>query len=174
VVCTDVDRVCEQDLARAAAVVDHRPGAVTFRPTDGARLPFEDGELDAMYCVSVLEHVPDFESLIEETARVLKPGGLFLLTVDIDLRGDMELGVAPHRKLVAALGRAFAYGWPETTIHPADLLDSSSGPYGVQAPAGWRRRRFLFRQRVKALLGRKPHPLLPYRLAVQAFALVRK
>jgi hypothetical protein len=76
---------------------------------------------------------------------------------------------------VVALERDFSYRWPETTVHPADLLDSSSGPYAV-APrvSGWQRRRFLLRQRVKTLLGMKPHPLLPYRLAVQSFALVRK
>jgi len=175
VICSDVDRVCEKDLGRAAAVVDHGLGTVTFRLTDGTHLPFNDGEIDAVYCISVLEHVANFEWLIRETARVLKPGGLFVLTVDIDLRGDMELGAENHRMLVTALRGYFEYRWPETTIHPADMLDSSSGPYGHRPPMNvWERRWFLFKQQVKALLGMKPRPLLPFWLAVQAFALVRK
>jgi len=175
VICSDIDRVCEKDLGRAAAVVDHSPGTVTFRLTDGTHLPFNDGEIDAVYCISVLEHVANFECLIGETARVLKPGGLFLLTVDIDLRGDMELGAEKHRILVTALRSYFEYRWPEATIHPADMLDSSSGPYGHRPPVSvWERRWFLFKQQVKTRLGMKPRPWLPFWLAVQAFALVRK
>jgi len=175
VVCTDVDRVCEKDLGRAVAVVDHSPGTVTFRLTDGTHLPFNDSEIDAFYCVSVLEHVANFECLIRETARVLKLGGLFLLTVDIDLRGDMELGAENHRRLVTVLRRYFEHRWPETTIHPADMLNSSSGPYGHRPPESvWARRLFLFKQQAKTLLGMKPRPLLPFWLAIHAFALVRK
>jgi len=175
VVCTDVDRVCEKDLGRAATMVDHAPGKVTFSLTEGTHLPFNDGEIDAVYCISVLEHVARFDCLISETARVLKPGGLFLLTVDIDLRGDMELGAENHRRLVTVLRGYFEYRWPETTIHPAEMLDSSSGPYGHRPPASvWERRWFLFKQHVKTLLGMKTRPLLPFWLAVQAFALDRK
>lgn len=37
-------------------------------------LQFEDGEFDAVACISILEHVPDPLRAIDELRRVLKPG----------------------------------------------------------------------------------------------------
>ncbi|MEL6959004.1 MAG: bifunctional 2-polyprenyl-6-hydroxyphenol methylase/3-demethylubiquinol 3-O-methyltransferase UbiG [Pseudomonadota bacterium] len=44
----------------------------------GERLPYSDGQFDAVACVDVLEHVQDLQQVLNEVARVLKPGGLFL------------------------------------------------------------------------------------------------
>lgn len=44
----------------------------------GEALPYPDGSFDAVVCVDVLEHVTDLQKVLDETARVLKPGGLFL------------------------------------------------------------------------------------------------
>ena len=44
----------------------------------GERLPLADGSVDIAYCCDVLEHVSDLDRVIDETARVLKPGGLYL------------------------------------------------------------------------------------------------
>ena len=43
-------------------------------------LPIEDAALDAATCVLVLHHVPEPELAIAEAARVLRPGGRFLVT----------------------------------------------------------------------------------------------
>ena len=48
---------------------------------DGARLPFRDGSFDGLVCSEVLEHVHDDASVVQEIARVLKPGGVAALTV---------------------------------------------------------------------------------------------
>lgn len=48
------------------------------RPTvfgDGASLPFRDACFDGVFCLEVLEHVPEPESVLKEITRVLKPGG---------------------------------------------------------------------------------------------------
>ncbi len=44
----------------------------------GEALPYADGTFDAVVCVDVLEHVADLPRVLTETARVLRPGGLFL------------------------------------------------------------------------------------------------
>lgn len=51
--------------------IDYRVGA-------GESLPVADGEFDLVFCCDVLEHVTDLDRVISETARALKPGGLYL------------------------------------------------------------------------------------------------
>lgn len=47
---------------------------------DGRALPFRDAVFDTVLCNEVLEHVPEPEQLMDEAARVLRPGGILLLT----------------------------------------------------------------------------------------------
>jgi 2-polyprenyl-6-hydroxyphenyl methylase/3-demethylubiquinone-9 3-methyltransferase len=44
----------------------------------GEHLPLADESFDLAYCCDVLEHVSDLDRVLAETARVLKPGGLYL------------------------------------------------------------------------------------------------
>jgi 2-polyprenyl-3-methyl-5-hydroxy-6-metoxy-1,4-benzoquinol methylase len=46
-----------------------------------AHLELHDGTLDGILCSSVLEYVPDPGACLTEFARVLKPGGLLLVSV---------------------------------------------------------------------------------------------
>lgn len=48
---------------------------------DGGRLPVQTSSVDTVLSTEVLEHVPDPKRLVNEMARVLKPGGKLLLTV---------------------------------------------------------------------------------------------
>lgn len=48
---------------------------------DGAHLPVRTGSVDTVLSTEVLEHVPDPRALVDEMARVLRPGGKLLLTV---------------------------------------------------------------------------------------------
>ncbi|MGC8917228.1 MAG: class I SAM-dependent methyltransferase [Thermoanaerobaculum sp.] len=48
---------------------------------DGERLPLASNSLGTVVANSVLEHIPPVEGVLSEVARVLRPGGLFLLTV---------------------------------------------------------------------------------------------
>jgi 2-polyprenyl-6-hydroxyphenyl methylase/3-demethylubiquinone-9 3-methyltransferase len=51
---------------------------ITYRAASGEQLPFENNSFDLVYCCDVLEHVSDINAVIAESARVLKPGGMYL------------------------------------------------------------------------------------------------
>lgn len=46
---------------------------------DAAALPFADGRFDAVICCDSFHHYPQPEQVLEQVARVLQPGGVFLL-----------------------------------------------------------------------------------------------
>ena len=43
-------------------------------------LPYVDGSFDLVTCTEVIEHLEDFRSTLREIARVLRPGGVFVVT----------------------------------------------------------------------------------------------
>ena len=43
-------------------------------------IPLKDGTIDRVFMLAVIEHLDDDSPLVEEGARVLKKGGLFILT----------------------------------------------------------------------------------------------
>lgn len=45
------------------------------------KLPFHDGEFDAIWCTEVLEHLFDVHACLSESNRVLREGGVLILTV---------------------------------------------------------------------------------------------
>lgn len=52
--------------------------AIDYRIADAAALPFPNASFDIIVASEVLEHVADVDTMLDEVARVLKPGGIFL------------------------------------------------------------------------------------------------
>ncbi|MDY6781356.1 MAG: class I SAM-dependent methyltransferase [Cyanobacteriota bacterium] len=52
---------------------------VDVRVGDAAYLPWKDGTFDAIFAIWVLEHLSNQEAVLQETYRVLKPGGFIRL-----------------------------------------------------------------------------------------------
>ena len=48
---------------------------------DACNLPVADGTFDTVVCSEVLEHIPDYEAVLEQINRVLKPGGTLAVSV---------------------------------------------------------------------------------------------
>lgn len=67
------------DPAYAQAPCNQQPN-VTFICGDATALPFEDASFDAVTMFDVLEHVPDDRAAIAEAFRVLKSGGVLLVS----------------------------------------------------------------------------------------------
>lgn len=55
-------------------------GRITLLWQDASQLPFPDDTFDAVTCLEALEFMPDPEGVLQEMARVLRPGGVFLIT----------------------------------------------------------------------------------------------
>lgn len=51
--------------------------------SDIIKIPVPNGSFDAILCTEVLEHVPEPIAALKEMARILKPGGVILLTAPL-------------------------------------------------------------------------------------------
>jgi 2-polyprenyl-6-hydroxyphenyl methylase / 3-demethylubiquinone-9 3-methyltransferase len=72
-----------KSLAAARAHAAQQGLHIDYRFGYGATLPFEDESFELAYCCDVLEHIPNWDAVIGEIARVLKRGGvLFYDTIN--------------------------------------------------------------------------------------------
>ena len=101
------------DQARSLAAKDGIRN-VTFRQADATHLPFGDHSFDAVFAHTLLEHVPDPLSTLQELRRVLKPGGL------IGVRDcDWASGVFyPEDPLIQEAAALYARVWSHNGGHP--------------------------------------------------------
>jgi demethylmenaquinone methyltransferase/2-methoxy-6-polyprenyl-1,4-benzoquinol methylase len=110
--------MCERMLAGARAQLARDPALaehVTFVSGQAERLPFADGEFDALTFTYLLRYVDDRAATMRELARVMAPGGRI---------GMVEFGVPPSAPLRAlwrlytrvglpGLGRLLSPAWFE-------------------------------------------------------------
>lgn len=76
---------------------------------DGARLPFANASFDAVLLSEVLEHVAEPERVLREAGRVVRAGGIILVTV-------------PNRTLLSRAALIdLAQRFPPTRVLPEDL-----------------------------------------------------
>ena len=61
------------------ADVENRSGSTDILLTSEI-LPFENAEFDTILLTEVIEHIPDPFLAVKEVSRILKPGGILLLT----------------------------------------------------------------------------------------------
>jgi len=175
VICTDIDPVCSVDLHRATEHVTQAPGEVEFRLAEEFQIPLASGEADAAYCISLFEHVSNYEIIIREIARILKPGGLFVVTMDLALEGSIGLDMKEYKAIASFLGKYFEFKFPETTAHPSDLLHSKTGLLPTIPSTAFWLIWFNLKQRVlKPLLGLKPITIAHLTFFIQGAVLIRK
>ena len=81
---THYDQVTAIDLDPGIMENEARAN-VAFRVADATQLPYPDATFDDVYSISVIEHfkLGTAADAFREVHRVLKPGGLFVGTVDI-------------------------------------------------------------------------------------------
>jgi SAM-dependent methyltransferase len=129
VTAVDADSRAKSSMDRAIEVLSTGAGSVRSLLSDARSLALDAESVDMVYCISVLEHIPDFQAVISEVRRVLRPGGVFVLTFDVDLRGNFEMRPASYARLMAALCSSFSPIYPEKVIHPLRTLTSDNSAY---------------------------------------------
>ncbi|MEU0399526.1 class I SAM-dependent methyltransferase [Streptomyces sp. NPDC006197] len=96
---------------------------------DARRLPLPDASLDAVAAVWLLHLVPFAADVVAEAARVLRPGGVLVVTVDKDaahdVGSDIDAVLRPYRAADAAFDRA-------------DLITGYAAAHGLDPAPGTR------------------------------------
>jgi SAM-dependent methyltransferase len=81
---------------------------VDFKTADLAELPYANASFDTVYCISVLEHTTQWERIVGEFRRVIRPGGKLVLTLDVELSDpDSSYSVSRIAQLLGVLDEAF-------------------------------------------------------------------
>ena len=90
------------------AINNATPGArVSFANGMLQKLDMPDSSVDVICCISVLEHTDNYGEIVCEFARVLKRGGLLVLTFDLSLDGKFELRKDVAQDLLANVSEFF-------------------------------------------------------------------
>jgi 2-polyprenyl-3-methyl-5-hydroxy-6-metoxy-1,4-benzoquinol methylase len=69
-------------------------------------LPFQNGSFDGVLCLSLLEHVVEIDTAVDELARILRPGGIAVI------------GFPPRTAVTSLLFRLI--GFDHEKLHPTD------------------------------------------------------
>jgi len=102
-----VDAASEMIAAAQSAPAENCSDRLSFvQVRTIARLALDDRSLDGILCSSVLEYVPDPAACLTEFARVLKPGGLLLVSVPNRNSVVRRLQLACHQ-----LGNLLGQSW---------------------------------------------------------------
>lgn len=94
-----------------------------FLRAEVRRLPFQDNAFNAVTLLAVIEHVPEHDDAIQEISRVLKPGGLLLVTTPNPLYG-LPMAIAGR------IGLKYREGYDNSvSITKLERLASQNGFY---------------------------------------------
>ena len=86
--------IAPQMLALAQHAADEHGVGVQFLQADAEQLPFPDAAFDVALCMEAIMHVPHPQRLLDEMARVTRPGGKVILSMTNRWRLN-ALGEAP-------------------------------------------------------------------------------
>lgn len=114
-------RMLREAVRRTAQFADR----LTFIWQDACHLPFDDKAFDAVTCLEALEFTPNPREVLAELVRVLRPGGVLLVTNR----------VGPDARLLP--GRAFPRDQFEHLLHEFPLEEIKVERWQVDYDLAW-------------------------------------
>ncbi len=92
VYATDIENYFIKEYENLRDIEGIAPETLVLQTEDGRDLSFQDQFFDKVYAISVLEHIPEMGDLecIREVGRVLKKGGIGLITVPVASQSEIE------------------------------------------------------------------------------------
>lgn len=129
------------------------------------------GTQDLVYSVSVLEHTEDPVREIEKIYNLLKDDGVLVLTLDVDVRGDLSISMDGFVRLVDCLNSKFnSIEFEQCDSGP--LLTYLNSPYGLyHQGVGFLVRRYVGAALAKIGLSKNKNRMVsPYDLRVGVYA----
>jgi SAM-dependent methyltransferase len=100
-VCVDNDKSYHRQFEEINKGTPHK--RVVFVEASLQKLPQDDKSFDAICCISVLEHTDRYAEILREFRRVLRPGGLLVLTFDLSLDDKFELSFTQAEQLLRTI-----------------------------------------------------------------------
>lgn len=113
-------------------------GTSVFKFGNMERLDFPDNTFDVAFSISSLEHTPNPRIAIRELCRVVKPGGLVLLTCDLEPQGGDGIPLPTFTGMLEELDNQTDYFYPPRWCHPRDTVSFATRPDALSAP-WWRK-----------------------------------
>jgi len=112
---------------------------VRFEPGDITKTDYRSGSFDAVTCMSVIEHGVPLAAFAAETARILRPGGVLIVSTDYDQDPPTTTGLQAYGVPVHIFGpdeiRAFV---DEADRHGLRLLGELALEH-AERPVHWKR-----------------------------------
>jgi ubiquinone/menaquinone biosynthesis C-methylase UbiE len=109
-------RMLQQAAIKLQALDEHANHPVTLILQDALHLPFPDATFDAVACLEALEFMPDPERALSEMARVLRPGGVLLITNRVNWESKLMPGKAFTKDTLRAMLKR--HSLPQVEIRP--------------------------------------------------------
>jgi 2-polyprenyl-3-methyl-5-hydroxy-6-metoxy-1,4-benzoquinol methylase len=117
--------ISETILRTAAQTLARENATAELAQANLEHLPFADASFDRVLCVQVIEHLLDPSLGIAELARVLKPGGILVLSTDSSRNHISRALNFPRSALVRLFkltGRHAQVTFPHGSFTPAQVL----------------------------------------------------
>lgn len=90
---------------------------VNFIKTNLQNIPYPNDSFDAIYSISVLEHTENYDAILKEFYRLLKPNGLLIITFDISLdNNEWGLNRDAAILLIENIGKYFDFEYKSVDL----------------------------------------------------------
>jgi ubiquinone/menaquinone biosynthesis C-methylase UbiE len=125
------------EMVRAATECFGHLKGVSFKQGNIEAIDLPDGSYDQVICMAVIEYLKTPGRALSEIARILRPGGIALITVPKRWHIDRLTiaATAPVRALARALGAAGADNLPRLCLQPEEL-DTAAGSAALVPDGG--------------------------------------